>query len=153
LEKSNLLAIEKILAEEIIPQKEQLLKSTLLADLKDIMLNDKHIIVDKFKVVKKRVDELSAMSGRSGDMVQKLLQKTRVEQNNFQKNMENLNSSKQKLETQRKQLFAIISLDKLDLLVTKTRDSMKGSWTTGGLKYAMKIFFDGIQSLTDETEK
>ncbi|MFK5893226.1 MAG: dynamin family protein [Pseudomonadota bacterium] len=153
LQQSNLLAIEKILAEKIIPQKEQLLKSTLLSDLKDIMLNDKHIIVDKFKVVKKRVDDLSAMSGRSADMVQKLLQKTRADQNLFQQNVENLKISKQKLITQKKQLFSIISLDKLDLLVTKTRDSMKGSWTTPGLKNAMKIFFDGIQTMIDETEK
>jgi Dynamin family len=153
LQQSNLLAIEKILAEDIIPQKEQLLKSTLLSDLKDIMLNDKHIIVDKFKTVKKRVDELSAMSGRSTEMVQKLLQKTREDQNLFQQNVENLKISKQKLLTQKKQLFSIISLDKLDLLVTKTRDSMKGSWTTPGLKNAMKIFFDGIQTMTDETEK
>ncbi len=117
------------------------------------MLNDKHIIVDKFKTVKKRVDELSAMSGRSTEMVQKLLQKTREDQNLFQQNVENLKISKQKLLTQKKQLFSIISLDKLDLLVTKTRDSMKGSWTTPGLKNAMKIFFDGIQTMTDETEK
>lgn len=151
--KSNLLAIEKILAEDIIPQKETLLKSTLLADLKGIMLNDKQIVVDKFKAVKKRVDELSSMSGRSGDMVQKLLQKTRSDQNNFQNNMESLKASKLKLATQKKQLFSIISLDKLDFLVTKTRDSMKGSWTTPGLKNAMKIFFDGIQTMTDETEK
>ncbi len=153
LEKSNLLAIEKILAEKIIPQKEKLLKNTLLADLKDIMLNDKNIVLDKFKGVKKRVDELNSMSGRSGDMVKKLLHKTKKEQTLFQSNMENLNTSKQKLEIQKKQLFSIISLDKLDLLVTKTRDSMKGSWTTPGLKNAMKIFFNGIQSMTDETEK
>jgi len=153
LQKSNLLAVEKILAEDIIPQKEELLKSTLLSDLKGIMLNDKNIIVDKFKRVKKQVDELSAMSGRSGDMVQKLLEKTRLDQNAFQQNMESLKASKLKLATQKKQLFSIISLDKMDLLVTKTRDSMKGSWTTPGLKNAMKIFFEGIQSMTDETEK
>jgi hypothetical protein len=153
LEKSNLLAIEKILAEDIIPKKEELLKDTLLSDLRKIMLSDKQIMVYKFKAVKKRVDELLSMSGRSAGMVQTLLQKTREDQNLFQKNMENLNQSKQKLETQKKLLFSIISLDKLDLLVTKTRDSMKGSWTTPGLKRAMRIFFDGIQSMTDETEK
>jgi len=117
------------------------------------MLNDKQIIVGKFKTVKKRVDELSSMSGRSGEMVQKLLQKTRADQNVFQENMESLKASKLKLATQKKQLFSIINLDKLDELVTTTRDSMKGSWTTPGLKNAMKIFFDGIQTLTDETEK
>jgi hypothetical protein len=153
LEKSNLLAIEKILAEDIIPKKEELLKETILSDLRNIMFSDKQIMVDKFKSVKKRVDELSSMSGRSADMVQTLLQKTRSDQNLFQKNMENLKHSKQKLETQKKLLFTIISLDKLDLLVTKTRDSMKGSWTTPGLKHAMKIFFDGIQGMTDETQK
>jgi len=153
LQQSNILAIEKILAEEIIPQKEELLKSTLLSDLKGIMLNDKHIIVDKFKIAKKRVDELSAMSGRSADMVQKLLQKTRTDQTLFQQNMESLKASKLKLATQKKQLSSIISLDKMDALVTKTRDSMKGSWTTSGLKGAMKIFFDGIQTMTNETEK
>jgi GTPase SAR1 family protein len=153
LQQSNILAIEKILAEEIIPQKEELLKSTLLFDLKAIMQNDKHIIVDKFKIAKKRVDELSAMRGRSAEMVQKLLQKTRADQTVFQQNMESLKASKLKLVTQKKQLFSIISLDKMDLLVTKTRDSMKGSWTTAGLKGAMRIFFDGIQTMTDETEK
>ncbi len=153
LERSNLLKIEKILAEDIIPQKEKLLRTTLLADLKDMMLSDKQIILDKFKSVKRRVDELGALSGKSEDVVQKLLQKTRNEQDRYQHNLESLKASKEKLNIQKKQLFSIVSLDKLDLLVTTTRDSMKGSWTTPGLKNAMKVFFDGIQKMTDESQK
>ena len=153
LARSNIPKIEKILAQDIIPQKETLLRTTLLSELRELMISDKQIVLEKFKTVKKRVDDLGALSGKSDDMVQKLLQKTKQEQDRYQHNMDSLKASKEKLTIQKKQLFSIVSLDKLDLLVTSTRDSMKGSWTTPGLKNAMKLFFDGIKKMTDESHK
>jgi len=153
LERSNLLAVEKIIADDIIPQKEALMKSTLLNELKDMMLNDKGIVLDKFKSIKKSVDELSQLGGRNDEVIQKLLQKTRDEQGRYHHNKDNLKNNRGTLATQHKRLLSIISLDKLDLLVTSTRDSMKGSWTTPGLKNAMKIFFDGIHETSAEANK
>ncbi len=153
LVKSNILEIEKILAQDIIPQKEQLVKNTLLSDLKEIMVNDKNIILEKFKSVKSHVDELSSSRGKNEDIVKQLLEKTRLEQGNYKKNMDIMSDSRKKIDNQFKQLVNIISLDKLDQLVSTTRDSMKGSWTTPGIKEAMKIFFEGIQTITDESGK
>ncbi|MBF0264910.1 MAG: dynamin family protein [Gammaproteobacteria bacterium] len=151
--KSNLAAIENILATKIIPQKEKILKNTLLSDLKDMMVNDKNIILGKFKSVKKQVDELAALKGKNEDIVVKLRKKTDIEQKKYNNSNAVMTDSQKKVKQQFDQLNQIISLEKLDNLVSSTRDSMKGSWTTPGLKNAMKIFFDGVQDITEDANK
>jgi len=121
--------------------------------LKDMMVNDKNIILGKFKSVKKHVDELAALKGKNEDIVLKLKKKTEIEQKRYNTSNKALTDSQNKVKQQFEQLNQIISLEKLDNLVSSTRDSMKGSWTTPGLKNAMKIFFDGVQDIVDDANK
>lgn len=43
-----------------------------------------------------------------------------------------------------------LSMDALDRLINKTRDSMTHSWTTAGLKRGMETFFDGARDAMEQ---
>ena len=47
----------------------------------------------------------------------------------------------------------MINLDRLDKKINESRNVMSGSWTTTGMKKAMKILFEGISHTMDESTK
>jgi len=153
LKDSNLEAMENILAHEILPQKEQLVRNTLITDMNELMQSSKSILLGDFKAKKKTIDSLSGLSGKNEDVIQQLLRKTRMEQAVYLRNAESLNSSRHILSGQHNRLKAIIDLSRLDQHVNKSRTSMKGSWTTNGMKGSMKSLFDNITKTMLEASK
>ncbi len=153
IEKSNLLTMENILCNEILPQKELLVRNTLINDVIDMMQSSKSILLGQFNARKKSITSLSGISGKNESVIQKLLEKTREEQKIYHRNAENLQASRQILSSQQKRLHSIITLGKLDQQINQSRTLMKGSWTTTGMKTAMKVLFDHISSTIIEAEK
>lgn len=153
LKESNLVAMENILSNEILPQKEQLVRNTLITDINEMMQNSKSILLSQYKGKKKSIDSLDGLGGKNEDVIQLLLEKTREEQSIYHRNAENLQSSRQILSGQHNRLKTIIDLDRLDKQVNDSRSMMKGSWTTNGMKNAMKKLFDNISKTMDEAAK
>jgi hypothetical protein len=153
IRKSNLDSMEHVLSNEILPQKEQLVRNTLINDINDMMQSSKAVIVGEFNAKKKSIESLDGLGGKNENVIQALLEKTREEQATYHRNAENLNSSRHILSGQHNRLKAIIDLDRLDKQVNNARTSMKGSWTTTGMKSAMKKLFDDISSTMDEAAK
>ncbi|MCU7836421.1 MAG: dynamin family protein [gamma proteobacterium symbiont of Taylorina sp.] len=153
ISKSNLPSLEHVLANEILPQKQKLVRNTIVSNIFDLMKSSKAILVGQFNSRKKSIASLGGMSGKSENVIQKLLEKTREEQKTYQKNAESLHASRQILLGQQKRLNTIIALDKLDDHISKSRTAMQGSWTTNGMKTAMKLLFDGLSGTITEADK
>ena len=150
---SNLAAMENVLSNEILPQKEQLVRNTIITDINEMMQESKSILLSQFNAQKKSIQTFSGLSGKNEDIIQVLLEKTREEQTVYHRNAESLQSSRQILSGQHNRLKAIIDLDRLDRQVNEARNSMKGSWTTNGMKRAMKTLFDSISGTMNEAAK
>ncbi len=150
---SNLVAMENVLSNEILPQKELLVRNILITDINEMMQESKSILLSQFNAKKKSVQTFSGLSGKNEHIIKALLEKTREEQTVYHHNAESLQSSRQILSGQYNRLKTIIDLDRLDRQVNEARNSMKGSWTTTGMKKAMKTLFDGISSTMSEAAK
>jgi len=153
LKSSNLVAMENVLSNEILPQKEQLVRNTLITDINEMMQSSKSILLEQYKGKKKSAESLSGLGGKNENVIQLLLEKTRAEQTVYHRNAETLQSSRQILSGQHNRLKAIIDLDRLDKQVNQSRTSMKGSWTTNGMKNGMKSLFDAITATMNEASK
>lgn len=153
IEASNLSAMENVLSNEIIPQKEQLVRNTLIADINEMMQESKSILLGQFNGKKKSIVDFSGVSGKNENIIQTLLEKTREEQAIYHRNAENLQSSRQILFGQHNRLKSIIDLDQLDKQVNNARQLMQGSWTTNGMKNSMKSLFDNISHTMNEAAK
>ncbi len=150
---SNLISMENVLANEILPQKEQIVRNTLIMGMNSMMQESKSILLGQFNAKKKSIETFSGLSGKNEDIIQALLGKTREEQAVYHRNAESLHSSRQILSGQHNRLKAIIDLEHLDQQVNVARNAMKGSWTTTGMKTGMKTLFDSISSTMDEAAK
>lgn len=153
LQQSNLIAMENVLANEILPQKGILVRDTVISDVNEMMQSSRHIILSQYNLQKESINQLSSLSGENEDVIQQLLEKTRQEQTVYHKNVESLQSGRQLLLEQNQRLKDIIALDKLDKQINDIRKIMQGSWTTAGMKSGMKKLFDDMDSTMVEASK
>ena len=152
LKRSNILALESILANEILPYQQELVREHVQSDVGSLIKESADLLASRFNAVKRQLEELQGLSGKNNEVIEHLMQKTREEQVAYHKNVESFNANKKILSDQSKQLLGLLSLSELDKLVAKSRESMTGSWTTAGLKKGMKTFFDGVSSMLNQVD-
>lgn len=153
LARSNILALENILAGEVLPYKQSLVREHILSSIGAMVKESHDILATRLASARKQLDELKGLSGKNNEVIELLMKKTRDEQVAYYKNVESFQANKRIIQEQSKKLGDTINLASLDQLVAETRKTMSDSWTTHGLKSGMKTFFDGINSRLSEVSE
>jgi len=143
LERSNLLTLENHIASDILPDKQRILQESVASEIGGMVENSQTTIEQRINATRKQLEELHTLSGKNSEVIAHLMSKTRDEQADYLKNVENFQASRRVLARQAKSLLETISVDAFDQLTSKTREQMTGSWTTHGMKSGMKTLFDG----------
>ena len=150
LERSRMPVLERFLAEEILPQKQNIVRDSILQEIGGLLDENRSILDAKRKAADKQCTELRSLRGKNADVIMHLMSKSREEQAAYLKNVESFQSSRRLLQNQAKAMLETLSLERLDKLIAKTRKDMTGSWTTNGMKRGMKTFFDGTREVMDQ---
>ncbi len=157
LAKSNILALEYILAQEILPQKQTIVRENIVGEIGNMANESRNMIASRLSNANKQLKELHNLSGKNEDVIAHLMKKTREEQATYHKSVESFTANKKTFSEKHAKLLGLLSLSKLDKLMSKTRKEMSGTWTTHGLKAAMKEFFDliteTIKEANDQTDQ
>ena len=146
LAKSNILALEAILARDILPQKQQIVRSSIVSEIGAMAEESRNLISSRLDDTNKQLKELQGLSGKNEDVIGHLMKKTREEQTIYHKSVESFQANKKSFTENHQQLIQILSLTQLDELMAKTRKEMSGAWTTNSLKGGMKDFFEIIST-------
>ncbi len=150
LDKSNILALESILARDILPRKQDIVRETIVGEIGGMARESHDLIASRLADTNRQLKELKSLSGKNEDVIAHLMKKTREEQATYHKSVESFTVNKRMFAEKHAQLLGMLSLDKLDKLMAKTRKEMTGTWTTAGLKNAMKEFFDIVTTTIRE---
>lgn len=154
LAKSNILSLESILAKDILPQKQKIVRDSIVSEIGSMAQQSRDLISSRLNDTNKQLKELQGLSGKNEDVIMHLMKKTREEQTIYHKSVESFQANKKAFSDNHSALMQMLSLTKLDELMSKTRKEMSGTWTTGGMKSAMKEFFDLIQeTMTSATKQ
>ncbi len=153
LNRSNILTLESILANDILPYQQEIVREHVKADVGNLIKESRDLLASRFQSVKNQLEELHSLSGKNNEVIEHLMKKTREEQVAYHKNVESFNANKKILSEQSKKLLSMLSLSELDKLVSRSREAMTGSWTTHGLKDGMKTFFDGVSTMLKEVDE
>ena len=153
LERSNILALEGLLASDILPQKQQIVRRHVAASV-GAMVEASHDMLDsRLASVNKQLTELRGLSEKNNEVIQHLMRKTREEQVAYYKNVESFQANKKILAEQSKKLLQMLSLNELDRTMSDTRKQMNETWTTVGLKSSMKTLFQQLDERLQETAR
>jgi predicted nucleic acid-binding Zn-ribbon protein len=153
LDKSNILALESIFSKDILPQKQQIVRDSIVGEIGNMASESRDILASRLQDANKQLKELQGLSGKNEDVIGHLMKKTREEQTIYHKSVESFQNNKKTFTDKQVMLLNTLSLKKLDELMAKTRKDMTSTWTTGGLKNAMKEFFDMIQETINTASK
>ena len=146
LDKSNILALEAILAKDILPQKQTIVRNSIVGEIGTMAEESRALISSRLDDSNKQLDELQGLSGKNEDVIGHLMKKTREEQTIYHKSVESFQANKRSFTEHHQKLIQTLSLTQLDELMAKTRKDMTGTWTTKGLKGGMEDFFNIISS-------
>ncbi len=153
LKRSNILTLESILANEILPSQQEIVREHVKAEVGNMIKESRDLLASRFQSVKSQLEELHGLSGKNNEVIEHLMRKTREEQVAYYKNVESFNANRKILSEQSKKLLAMLSLTELDKLVSRSRKVMTDSWTTHGMKDGMKTFFEGVSSMLKEVDE
>jgi len=153
LKSSNILALESLLANEILPTKQQVIWSSVVEGLDQSIDNTYTPIASQLQDLNKQLKQLEALRGKNEDVVQQLLQKAKEQKVAYYESVKNFQASRRRLATQAKVMFNTLGMDAIDVIIDKTRHDMSGSWTTNGMKNGMTLFFESSREAMQIAER
>lgn len=153
LARSNILALESILANDILPYKQSIVRDNIVAEIGSMAKSSRNLIASRLTEAQKQLKELHGLSGKNEDVIQHLMKKTREEQVTYHKSVESFQGNKRIFSEQQQKLLSLLSIAEFDKHVTETRKNMTDSWTTHGMKVGMKAFFEGVTNTMGQVAK
>jgi len=153
LEKSGLLALEIKLSEDIIPARQRYVRERVAREIGNIVETTEATVAARLTATESQIAELKTLSGKNLDMIQAMIQRMREERDTYEKQLGSFQTTRAVLSEQIRILLETLSLAAFDTLIARTRQAMKESWTTHGLKAGMASFFDGAGEIMDKVNK
>ncbi len=147
LEKSGLLDLESFLGQDVLSIKQQIILETISADVGQMLDNSRSLLSGKLNDTKRQLEEMEELSGKSDDVITNLMEKTRTEQAQYLRDVETFQQSRKQLKQQADQLTNTLNLETLNEVINRCRKEMSNSWTTSGMKTAMKDLFEEIRRI------
>lgn len=141
--KSGLHALELKLSRDIIQAKQTLLRERVAREIGVVVDSTRGMIEGRLTSVDAQLAELKSLSGKSQEAIQSMIAQMRNEKQSYDKTLASFQSTRAVLSDQTRVLLDYLSVDNVDALIARTRNDMRESWTTHGLKVGMKTLFDG----------
>jgi hypothetical protein len=153
VQKSGLLELEAKLSDDLIPARQRYVRERVAQEIGAIVEATRQTVATRLAATDSQIAELKALGGKNLDMIQAMIQRMREERDAYGKKLESFQATRAVLSEQIRMLLDTLSLAAFDALIAKTRQDMKGSWTTHGLKVGMASFFDGAGEIMEKVGK
>ena len=153
IERSGLPALEAKLSDDIIPRRRELLRERVIHDIGSMVETTNAMIEARLNAVTGQIDELQALGGENSEAIQDLVTRLRDEKQAYDQTLVSFQNTRAVLSDQIKVLLDYLSVEAFDDLADKTRHGMSESWTTPGLREAMKALFDGALDAMERANK
>lgn len=158
--RSGIEALERYLAEEIIPIKRQLLAKAVTSELGTMMAASKVTLSQKLSANQHAISELASVQGKSRDLVMKLWAAISEEKEAYNAALAEYKVNKQQFNQRRIALLDMLNPMKMDALCAKSRQGMDDSWNTMMLIRAMRELirmmneeFDRVSTAGEDVKK
>ncbi len=152
VERSGLPRLEGKLAVDMVAYKQQFVRDKVANDIGNVVQSAHNEINALVQNKRREVAEIDALQGKSTKVIDDLLQRLREQKIAHEKQVQNFNVTRRILSDQLRHMLTRMSLKQFDNLLIQTRDSMRDSWTTHGLRHNMSRFFTETRRTLDAVE-
>lgn len=145
LQRSRLLALENLLCERILAQKEQLLEQQVVRQVLALLHNSQHILTQRLAKVRAQSELLEGRRQDSGQLLLELTARTRHDHNQHHKRLLQLKTNQRLLQRQGELLRGTVRTERLEEHLARLRRSLTGSLTTLGINLSILHFFRSVE--------
>ena len=138
LERSGIQALERYLAEEIVPMKRQILCRAVVAEIGGMMASSRASVAKRQQANQAEIGELTGLVGKSRDVVTKLWGRITAEKNAYNAALAEFKVNQQRFAARRTAIMDMLNPQKLDAMLAASAQAMEDSWTTMGLQRGMR---------------
>ncbi|HYP68017.1 MAG TPA: dynamin family protein [Thiobacillaceae bacterium] len=150
LERSRLPALEAALSGELIPCKQDLVRSSTEGAIVDVVVKTTELLEARLAGMQDQIDELETLRGKNRDVVAHMMTKANQEKETFERGLVQFQALKNVFASQASVLQVYLGMDTLRSEVRKTRTSMESSAFSWGLSSAMEKFFQQVRGNMDK---
>ncbi|EUJ11127.1 dynamin family protein [Methylophilaceae bacterium 11] len=141
LEQSRLPLLEKALSDELIPSKKEIVRDNTKNEIDDLITNTNLILESRISGVLEQLEELRGLRGKNEDVVEHMMNKVKVDKENFEKGLQRFQALRSVFSQQTNKLFTLLGMDGLKHKVHDTRETMVKANFTKTIRDAMDDFF------------
>jgi DnaJ-domain-containing protein 1 len=152
LEKSRLLTLERVLSEDLLPSKQEIVRDNTLGETRDLIHQAEVLLQARLVGVKGQLQELDGLHGKNRGVVEYMMYKIRVEKDEFEQGLKKYYAVRSVFTGLSNRLLSHLGMDTLRTETRKTRDIMLESRFSLGLREAMKDFFQRMRIHIGEAE-
>ena len=145
LERSQLEALEQLLAARILAQKERLLEEQVVRQVLALLHNSQQVLQLRREKVNEQRALLENHQEGNGQMLLELTARTRHDHNRHHKRLLELRTNQHLLQRQGELLGAAIRAERLEEHLARLRRGLTGSLTTLGINLAILHFFRCVE--------
>ncbi|MDX1915736.1 MAG: dynamin family protein [Methylophilus sp.] len=145
LEQSRLPILEKALSDELIPAKKDIVRDNTKHEIEDLIANTNLILESRISGVLEQLEELRGLRGKNEDVVEHMMQKVKVDKENFEKGLQRFQALRSVFSQQTIKLFSLLGMEGLKTKVHDTRERMVKASFTKTIRDAMDDFFTDLK--------
>jgi len=137
VKRSGIEALERFLAEEVVPMKRTILCKAVVNEIGGMMMSSRALVGKKQQANQAEIAELNGLVGKSREVVQKLWGKITAEKNAYNAALAEYKVNHAQFSAKKAALLDLLNAQKLDAALAKSAQAIEDSWTTVGLQRGM----------------
>lgn len=142
LEKSGIVELERLLADEIVPAKQEIMRATVQREIGSMVEASRQTIIAQFNAARAEHKSLGELAGKNRDAGQAMLTQLEGERRAYMECVERYRDTHEVLARQANSLLKSLSNEALDELINRDRKYIEGAWSTAGLFKSMQGLFN-----------
>lgn len=143
--KSRLPELEKALSEELVNSKKEIVRDNTHGEVTDLINNTLVILEGRVTGLTEQLDELKGLRGKNEDVVEHMMNKVKLDKENFEKGLQRFQALRSIFSQQTNQLFTLLGMESLKAEVISTREKMISAKFTKSIRGAMDNFFADLK--------
>ncbi len=146
LAKSRLLKLEQALSQELLPAKQEIIRSQLASDIHDLTAARQALLASRMRNVVEQLVELKSLRGKNQNIISHMMNRIEVERKEFDASLIKLQSTRSVFAKLSSDVYTHLGVGVLKQEIRKARDVMEKSMFSAGFRDAVKAFFDDTRN-------
>lgn len=151
--RSGILELEDHINHDVTQAKQQIIINDINGEITDMLLSIKKLIQNRMSAEEDQLEDMAGIHEQSEEAIEKLLEKTRQEQDRYRLNFNAFNTCEKTMTKKSRILQRSLDPREFENMLQQAQASMEQSWTTKGIAKSVNIFIKQLNSVMDDVTR